>query len=99
MNNAQTNILDTVTEHAIESGAEDVNVQDDGTIEFLCSPPAFNKVQVALVELNYKIISASLEYIPNKLQTVSESDLELCSRLFEKLENHQDVVKLYDNIG
>ncbi|GJQ79918.1 hypothetical protein Trydic_g18362 [Trypoxylus dichotomus] len=98
-NKSQEDLLEIATDHAIECGAEDVSILEDGNIEFLCSPSAFINVQRALEKLNYKITSASIEYLPNKLQTLSDTDLEICSNLFEKLENHPDVVKLYDNIA
>lgn len=92
-------LLETATEDAIECGAEEVEMLEEGEIEFSCSPSAFQSVQRNLEQLNYKIVSATIDYIPNKLQTLSDSDLALCSSLYEKLENHPDVVRLYDNIG
>ncbi|KAI4454360.1 hypothetical protein MML48_9g00002407 [Holotrichia oblita] len=98
-NKSEEDILEIATEHAIESGAEDVQVLEDGNIEFICSPGVFNNVQVALTKLNYKINSASIEFIANKVQTLSDTDLEICSNLFEKLENHPEIVRVYDNIA
>ncbi|XP_018569002.1 translational activator of cytochrome c oxidase 1 [Anoplophora glabripennis] len=91
-------ILDTATGHAIESGAEDVKLIDD-VLEFSCGKTSLSQVVRALEQLNYKIVSASVEYIPLKAQTLQESDLALYRSLYEKLENLPEVVRLSDNIA
>lgn len=98
-NKPEEDVLEIATEHAIESGAEDVQVLEDGYIEFICSTGVFNKVQEALAKLNYKINSASIEFIPNKVQTLSDTDLEICSNLVSKLENHPEIVRVFNNVA
>jgi len=93
-------VLELATNHAIESEAEDVQLEEDSNkLQFLCDARNFSQVQKSLEKLNYKISSASLEYIPNLRVPLNDSDLELCSGFFDKLDNMEDVVKLYDNIG
>ncbi|XP_017781963.1 PREDICTED: probable transcriptional regulatory protein Pmob_0807 [Nicrophorus vespilloides] len=91
-------ILELATDHAIECGAEDVKVGED-TLEFICGSTNLKKVADALENAKYNILSASVEYIPMRHQTLSDTELQTCSALFEKLENLPEVVKLHDNIA
>lgn len=92
-------ILEAATEHAIESGAEDVQLVEDDILEFTCGASSLRNVRTGLENLKYNITSASVEYIPIKLQPLSDEDKELCSKLFEKLESISEVVRLSDNIA
>lgn len=89
--------LEMATEDAIVAGAEDVKLCND-QLQFVSSPSTFVSVQKNLIQMNYSIKSASVEFIPVKMQPISEADMDLCSSLYEKLENLQEVVKLHDNI-
>lgn len=92
-------MLEAATEHAIESGAEDVELLEDNVLEFTCGKTNMRAVQNNLEKLNYNINSASVEYIPYKLQVLNEDELTLCAKLYEKLEAIPEVVNLTDNIA
>ncbi|RZC40603.1 translational activator of cytochrome c oxidase 1, partial [Asbolus verrucosus] len=92
-------LLEIATDHAIESGAEDVKVLDENTLQFVCGSTNLKNVVTGLEKFNYKVVSASVEFIPLKLQELSDSDLKLCSNLYEKLEALPEVVRLSDNIA
>ncbi|KAF2887834.1 hypothetical protein ILUMI_05374 [Ignelater luminosus] len=93
-------ILEIATNDAVECEAEDVKLlEETKTLQFLCDPIMFMQVQKKLEDLNYTIVMASVEYIPKLQVALSDSDLELCSNLFEKLENIDEVIKLHDNIA
>lgn len=97
---SETEILEIATDHAIESGAEDVKMIDETNLEFICGASSLKKVAQDLEnKFNYKITSASVEYIPLKLQELTDQDLELSSSLYEKLENLPEVVRISDNIA
>lgn len=89
--------LERATEDAIEAGAEDVKLIED-QLQFISCANTFAKVQKNLFEMGYVIKNANIEYIPIKLQPLKESDMDICSNLYDKLENLQEVVKLHDNI-
>lgn len=93
------NELERATDNAIEAGAEDVALLEENILKFVCSPSTFANVQNNLEKLNYKIISANIDYVPIKTQSLSETDLEVCSNLYDKLEAMQEIIKLYDNIA
>lgn len=92
-------IVEIATEHAIISGAEDVKFFD-GMLEFTCGKSNLKKVVEALEnEFKYTVNSASVEYIPLKVTDLTDEDLELCSKMYEKLEALPEVVKISDNIA
>ncbi|XP_023014650.1 translational activator of cytochrome c oxidase 1 [Leptinotarsa decemlineata] len=96
---SEEEVLEQATNHAIESGAEDVKVIEKNIIEFTCGKSNLNKVVQELEKIGYKVTSAMVEYTPLKLQQLQETELDTCASLYDKLENLPDVVKLTDNIA
>ncbi|XP_044260411.1 translational activator of cytochrome c oxidase 1 [Tribolium madens] len=95
---AEMSELEEATDHAIEVGAEDVK-DTGGYLEFTCGASSLNKVVSGLEKFNYRIKSASVEFIPLKVQELSDEDLKICASLYEKLEGLSEVVRLSDNIA
>ncbi|KDR09380.1 hypothetical protein L798_00947 [Zootermopsis nevadensis] len=94
--------LETAVDHAIEVGAEDVTeleASEDDVLQFVCEPLVLNKVKGKLEKLQYKIKTADCEFIPKRQVTLSDADLEVVKKLYDKLEDDPDVVRLYDNIA
>lgn len=60
-------LQDISTEHAIESGAEEVEVIDAETkhLTFMCEPAEIERVKQKLSVLGYNIEGAEHVYIPN----------------------------------
>ena len=54
-------------------------------------------VKDSLQELGYEV-SSRLEYLPTLCVTLSEQELKLASFMFDKMEELDEVVKIYDNI-
>lgn len=99
-NKQEEEIIETATEHAIISGAEDVKISENEFLEFTCAKTSLKKVQDALEnECKYVIRSASVEFIPLKLATLTDEELEMCGKLYEKLEALPEIVKISDNIA
>lgn len=71
----------------------------EGMLEWTCSPSSFPKLQDELEKLGYKITSASVEFIPLKLQSLTDQELEVCASLYQKLKALPEVVKISDNIA
>lgn len=90
---------DTVTAHAIDCGAEDVSFIENNFCNFTCEPKQLKDLQVMLEKLGYVIKDAELLYVPKTRVQVPESYIEELSVIVEKLENLEDVVGVYDNIG
>lgn len=95
---SEADLLEEATTTAIEVGAEEVEVGEK-ILEFFCSPEILPRVTTALEKVEHKVINASVEYTPTKMQILNDSDLDLCSKLFEKLEKMPEVVRMYDNIS
>ncbi|XP_050298138.1 translational activator of cytochrome c oxidase 1 [Anthonomus grandis grandis] len=91
--------LELATEHAIESNAEEVILGDDNIFQFLCSSETFPQTQTMLEKLGYKIVDASVDYVPLKLQEISPSDYESYEKLLKKLNEMPEVVRLFDNVN
>ena len=88
---------DTVMEQAIESGAEDVITNDDGSIEVITTPETFTDVKEALIAGGLEPQHADIEM---KASTSVEMDLdgaEKIMRLIDMLEDLDDVQNVYSN--
>ena len=89
---------DTVMEVAVESGAEDVESEDDGSISVLTAPEDFLTVKDALVEAGMEPEHAEVAMVP---QTYSELDADAAEkiiRLIDMLEDLDDVQNVYTNV-
>lgn len=90
--------LELATEHAIECNAEEVTMEDD-LFQFVCSKQNFPETQTLLEKLGYKILNASIDYVPMKMQEIGPTDVEIYEKLMKKLEEVPEVVRLFDNVG
>lgn len=94
----QEEIIEAATEDAINCGAEEVILHDDGVLEFSCSGSSMRNVRDGLEKLNYDILSASVEYIAHKQAQLDESELVMFNKLLGKLEEIPEVVRLSHNV-
>ncbi|MFT4632906.1 MAG: YebC/PmpR family DNA-binding regulatory protein [Candidatus Pseudothioglobus sp.] len=88
---------DVMMELAIEAGADDVDVSDDGAIEVLTSPESFLHVKDALTASGHEAENAEIAMLP---QIYSELDVDMAEkviRLMDNLEDLDDVQNVYTN--
>ena len=88
---------DLIMEVAIESGADDVEVYDDKTIDVITSPEDFGSVKDALDEAGFKSENAEVTLMPS---TKAELDIDTAPkllRLIDALEDLDDVQEVYHN--
>ncbi|HWB25869.1 MAG TPA: YebC/PmpR family DNA-binding transcriptional regulator [Chitinophagaceae bacterium] len=87
----------------IDFGLEEMgeSTDDEGnTIIILRSAfTDFGKLQKALEDKHITPISAELEWIPNTTVPVSDEQAEEVSKLIERLEQDEDVSKVFHNMG
>lgn len=86
-----------IMEAAIEAGAEDVVVEDDGSIEVLTDPGAFEGVRDAMRTAGYAPVESELTM---RADTNTELELETASsmvKLLDTLEDLDDVQNVYSN--
>ncbi len=88
---------DVVMEAAIESGADDFQV--DGEIfEIITSPDDFNQVVDALTEKGYSFLEAKVGLVPQTYVALTdEKDIKNMNKMIELLEDNDDIQNVYHN--
>ena len=87
---------DAIMEAALESGAEDVISNDDGSFEIRTSPEDFLDVKNALVEAGYEV-EGEVTMIPSTETELDVETAEKVQRLIDMLEDLDDVQNVYTN--
>jgi transcriptional/translational regulatory protein YebC/TACO1 len=82
-------------EVAIEAGAEDAVVNDDGSIEVIAAPQDFPAVRQALEGAGLKPELAELTMKPTTENVLSGEDAARMQRLLDALESLDDVQAVY----
>ncbi|MBK7141166.1 MAG: YebC/PmpR family DNA-binding transcriptional regulator [bacterium] len=86
-----------VTETAIEAGADDISV-DEASIEILTQPADLETVKSALESKSIPIVSAEITMnAKNSVKITNETEASSMMKLYEALEEHDDVQKVYSN--
>jgi len=83
-------------EFAIEAGAEDIQVSDEG-YEITTGPTDFMEVYAKFEEAGIETELAELSFIPQNRLQVSGEEAEKVQRLIETLEDHDDVQRVTSN--
>ena len=88
---------DRVTEAAIEAGADDVVVYDDGAIDVITSPEAFNDVKDAMVAAGFAPDLAEVTLRADNDIAVSGDTADQVRKLLARMEEMDDVQNVYSN--
>ncbi len=88
---------DTVTEYAIDAGAEDVVTQED-VFEIYTDVPSFSEARKSLEEKGLKFLQAEITQIPQSKITLPADKLETFIKMLDKLEENDDVQDVYHNV-
>lgn len=88
---------DAVMEAALEAGAEDVLVNDDGSIEVLTNPEDYISVKEKIDQSLGKPEQAEVTMRAENLNVLNEKDAEKMLRLQDMLEELDDVQEVYSN--
>ncbi len=89
---------DAVTEAAIEAGADDVVVYpDDGAIDVLTSPDAFDRVKAAMAGAGLEPAQAEVTWRADNDIAVSGETAQQVVKLLDWLEDLDDVQNVYSN--
>ena len=86
---------DTILEKSLELGADDFESEND-VIEITTSPEAFGDVSNGLEKEGFEI-EGEVGLTPVNSVNVSGSDAKQLLLLLEKLEDHEDIQKVYSN--
>jgi YebC/PmpR family DNA-binding regulatory protein len=82
---------------AIDAGADDIH-EEDGTIEVYCLPGDLESVRAALAEAGVNLIATELAMVPKTSLTLAANETASTLRLMERLEDLDDVQKVYTNV-
>ncbi len=88
---------DRLMEVALEAGAEDVLVGDDGAVEVLCAPADFESVQKALADAGLAAELAEVTMRPENTVDIGGEDAARMQKLLDVLEDLDDVQAVFHN--
>lgn len=86
-------------DHGLEELGESNDDNGNPIIVLRCAFTDFGKLQKALEDRNITPISAELEWIPSNTVPVTDEQAEDVSKLIERLEQDEDVNKVFHNMG
>ena len=88
---------DAIMEVAIESGADDVITNDDGSIDVITAPDDFFSVKDALVANNLNPEHSQITMEPTNRIELNLEDAEKFMKLIDRLEDLDDTQDVYHN--
>ncbi|MDR0967110.1 MAG: YebC/PmpR family DNA-binding transcriptional regulator [Myxococcales bacterium] len=89
---------DALMETALEAGALDISESEEaGTFEVLTEPTEVHKIAGALEKANFKIAEAKTKYLPQNTISLDVEKAPKMLKLFENLEDNDDVQNVYAN--
>jgi len=88
---------DKVMEAALEAGADDVVTDDDGAIEVLCAPPAFEAVKAALEAAGLKAEVAEVTMRAEHTVQLAGEDAQRMQKLLDVIEDLDDTQDVFHN--
>jgi YebC/PmpR family DNA-binding regulatory protein len=89
---------DTLLEHALEAGAEDVKRVDD-KFEITCDPGMFAQVGTALQSQGIQCEASEITRIPQSTIDLDTETARKVLKLMEKLDDHEDVQSVSSNFN
>ena len=88
---------DKIMEVALDNGAEDVLTGDDGAIEVLTPPAAFEQVKNALSAAGLNAELAEVTFRPENTIEIEGDDAVKMQKILDVLEDLDDVQEIYHN--
>jgi YebC/PmpR family DNA-binding regulatory protein len=83
----------------IDFGLEELGENEDGQLVIRCGFSDFGNMQKALEERKITVISSELDWIPSTTVDLSDEQAEEVFKLIERLEQDDDVQKVYHNMA
>lgn len=87
---------DTIIAYALEGGATDVKTEDNA-YQIITAPENFSKVRDILQNNNIETITSEITKIPQSTMSLSDKDAEKALKLYEALDDLDDVQHVYTN--
>ncbi|MFY8005182.1 MAG: YebC/PmpR family DNA-binding transcriptional regulator, partial [Chitinophagaceae bacterium] len=83
----------------LEEMGESTNDEGESVIVLRCAFVDFGNLQKALEDMGITPLSAELEWIPGTTVPVTDAQAEDVSKLIDKLEQDDDVTKVFHNMA
>lgn len=102
LNPAGLNIEDLefeLIDHGLEEMGEGTGENGEDVIVLRCAFNDFGNMQKALEEKNLNPLSSEVEWIPTTTVPLNDAQAEDVSKLIERLEQDEDVQKVFHNMG
>ena len=87
---------DNIMEHVLESGAEDMTI-DDGTYQVICTPRDFPSVLAYFDEQQLQYENAEIAKLPQSTVKVEGKNVKTLMKLMEAIEDSEDVQNVWAN--
>ena len=98
--NALGTDVDEIQLEAIEAGADEIEVSEDGlSVEVVTDPALIEQVRLALSNAGYVIESADIIKMPQNTVELDDQSAIVTLRMLEKLDELDDVSKVHSNVG
>ena len=88
---------DALMAAALDAGADDVIVDDDGAIEVLCAPADFEAVKAGLEKAGFQAELAEVTMRPENTVPLAGDDAQRMQKLIDVIEDLDDVQALHHN--
>ncbi|MFH1746055.1 MAG: YebC/PmpR family DNA-binding transcriptional regulator [Planctomycetota bacterium] len=88
---------ETLTNLALEAGADDIQPVGDEAFELTCDPVAFGELRQALEQAEIKPENAEISMVASANITLTSDQADKIMRLIDALEEHDDVQNVYAN--
>ena len=88
---------DQIMEIALDTGAQDVVTNDDGSIDVITSPEEFFSVKDALTDAGLECVHSQVTMEPSIRVELNLQDAEKFMKLIERLEDLDDTQEVYHN--
>ena len=89
--------LEALADQLIDAGLEEMKREEDEVVLYT-SFTDFGAMQKALEDRGIETSSAGLEYIPNQIKKISDTDVEQVIKLIDRLEEDDDVLNVFHSM-
>ncbi len=89
---------DSMTEMAIDCGADDIIVCDD-SYEIRTAPSDFSAVRKALEQKGLTFVESQISMIPNNFVDLDEKQTETFEKMLDAFEDNDDVQEVFHNVN
>lgn len=91
--------MDELELELIDAGLEEMGEDSEGNLVIRCTFNDFGNMQKALEDMKVEVISAETDWIPLNTVEVTDEQADDISKLIERVEQDDDVQRVFHNMG